>query len=118
MAKLFWEDFDVGQVNEYGRQLVSSEEIKLFAAEFDPQPMHLDEEAARQSLVGGLCASGWHTCAIMMRIVADGFILDSSSMGATSCEEIKWRAPVRPGDRLRVRMEVLATRASASRPDM
>jgi acyl dehydratase len=97
---------------------VTAEEIKAFAAEFDPQPMHLDEEAARQSLVGGLCASGWHTCAIMMRIVADGFILDSSSMGATGCEEIKWLAPVRPGDRLRVRMEVLATRASASRPDM
>jgi acyl dehydratase len=118
MPKLHWEDFTAGQVAEYGPQTVTAEEIKAFAAEFDPQPMHLDEEAARQSLVGGLCASGWHTCAIMMRIVADGFILDSSSMGATGCEEIKWLAPVRPGDRLRVRMEVLATRASASRPDM
>jgi acyl dehydratase len=118
MPKLHWEDFIAGQVAEYGPQTVTAEDIKAFAAEFDPQPMHLDEDAARQSLVGGLCASGWHTCAIMMRIVADGFILDSSSMGATGCEEIKWLAPVRPGDRLRVRMEVLATRASASRPDM
>jgi acyl dehydratase len=118
MPKLHWEDFTAGQVAEYGPQTVTAEDIKAFAAEFDPQPMHLDEEAARQSLVGGLCASGWHTCAIMMRIVADGFILDSSSMGATGCEEIKWLAPVRPGDRLCVRMEVLATRASASRPDM
>src|SRR6195256_6754788 len=117
MPKLHWEDFTAGQVAEYGPQTVTAEEIKAFAAEFDPQPMHLDEEAARQSLVGGLCASGWHTCAIMMRIVADGFILDSSSIGATGCEEIKWLAPVRPGDRLRVRMEVLATRASARRPD-
>jgi acyl dehydratase len=118
MPRLHWEDFTAGQVAEYGPQTVTAEDIKAFAAEFDPQPMHLDEAAARQSLVGGLCASGWHSCAIMMRIVADGFILDSSSMGATGCEEIKWLAPVRPGDRLRVRMEVLATRASASRPEM
>lgn len=116
MTKLFWEDFDVGQVNEYGRQLVSSEEIKAFAAEFDPQPMHLDEEAARATLVGGLCASGWHTCAIMMRMVADGFVLNSSSMGAPGVEEIRWLAPVRPGDTLRVRVTVLDKKASQSRP--
>ena len=97
---------------------VTAAEIKEFAAEFDPQPMHLDEEAARASMVGGLCASGWHTCALMMRIIADGFVLDSSSMGATGCEEIKWLAPVRPGDRLRVRMTVLDARPSASRPEM
>ena len=65
--------------------------------------MHLDEEAARATLVGGLCASGWHTCAIMMRMVADGFLLNSSSMGAPGVEEIRWLAPVRPGDELRVR---------------
>src|SRR3982074_2488565 len=118
MPKLHWEDFTAGQVAEYGPQPVAADEIKAFAAEFDPQPMHLDEEAARQSLVGGLCASGWHTCAIMMRIVADGFILDSSSMGATGCEEIQWLPAVTPGDPPRGRMEVLGTRASASRPDM
>jgi acyl dehydratase len=116
MTKLFWEDFDVGQVNEYGRKLVTAEEIKEFAAEFDPQPMHLDEEAARATLVGGLCASGWHTCAIMMRIVADGFVLNSSSMGAPGVEEVRWLAPVRPGDTLRVRVTVLDKKASQSRP--
>ena len=118
MPKLHWEDFTPGQVAEYGPLEVTAEEIKAFAAEFDPQPMHLDEEAARKSFVGGLCASGWHSCAILMRIVADGFILDSSSMGATGCPEVKWLAPVRPGDRLRVRVEVLDTRASRSRADL
>ncbi len=118
MPKLYWEDFSAGQVAEYGPQDVTADEIKAFAAEFDPQPMHLDEEAARATLVGGLCASGWHTCAVMMRILADGFVLDSSSMGATGCPEVKWLAPVRPGDRLTVRMEVLGTKPSRSRPDM
>jgi acyl dehydratase len=113
-----WEDFSAGQVAEYGPLEVTADEIKAFAAEFDPQPMHLDEEAARASMVGGLCASGWHTCALMMRIIADGFVLDAASMGATGCDEVKWLAPVRPGDRLRVRMEVLGTRSSASRPEM
>ena len=116
MTKLFWEDFAVGQVNEYGRQPVSAEDIKAFAAEFDPQPMHLDEEAARATMVGGLCASGWHTCAIMMRIIADGFVLNSSSMGAPGVEEIRWLAPVRPGDVLRVRVTVVDKKASQSRP--
>ena len=114
----FFEDMHVGERTELGSHTFTAEEIKAFAAEFDPQPMHLDEEAARNSLVGSLCASGWHTCAILMRIIADGFILDAASMGATGCPEVKWLAPVRPGDRLRVRMKVLATRASRSRPDL
>ena len=117
MSKLYFEDFQVGHVAEYGDKLVTAEEIKEFAAEFDPQPMHLDEEAARKTLVGGLCASGWHTCAIMMRIVADGFMLNSSSMGSPGVDEIRWRAPVRPNDRLRVRVNVLETREPKSRPD-
>jgi len=118
VPKLYWEDFAPGQATEYGPYEVTAEEIKAFAAEFDPQPMHLDEEAARASMVGGLCASGWHSCAIMMRIIADGFVLDSASMGATGCGEVKWLAPVRPGDRLRVRMQVIDKRASNSRPEM
>ena len=80
--------------------------------------MHLDEEAARNTLVGGLCASGWHTCCIMMRILADGFILNSSSMGAPGVDEIRWLAPVRPGDRLTVRATVAETKSSRSRPDL
>ena len=118
MPKLHWEDFTAGEVAEYGPQEVTAEDIKAFAVEFDPQPMHVDEEAARSTFMGGLCASGWHTCAIMMRIIADGFILDSSSMGGTGCGEVRWLAPVRPGDRLRVRAHVLDKRPSASRPGM
>ena len=110
VAKLYFEDFKAGDVAEYGDKLVTVEEIKEFAAEFDPQPMHLDEEAAKKTMMGGLCASGWHTCGIMMRIVADGFILNSSSMGAPGLDEIRWLAPVRPGDRLRVKAKVLETR--------
>jgi len=118
VPKLYWEDFSVGQVADYGPRLVTAEEIKAFAAEFDPQPMHLDEEAARSTMIGELCASGWHTCSIMMRMIADGFILDSSSMGAGGVEEVKWLAPVRPGDLLTVRASVLEKRASNSRPEM
>jgi acyl dehydratase len=117
VAKLYFEDFKAGDVAEYGDKLVTVEEIKEFASEFDPQPMHLDEEAAKSTIVGGLCASGWHTCAMMMRIVADGFIVNSSSMGAPGVEEIRWLAPVRPGERLRVRASVLETREPRSRPD-
>jgi acyl dehydratase len=118
VPKFYWEDFFAGQVIECGPLEVSAEEIKAFAAAFDPQPMHLDEAAARATMMGGLCASGWHTCALMMRMVADGLVVDSASMGATGCPEIKWLAPVRPGDRLRVRVEVLDTRPSKSRPEM
>jgi acyl dehydratase len=118
MSKRYWEDFNVGHLGDYGRKRVSAEEIKEFAAEFDPQPMHLDEAAARATMAGGLCASGWHTCGIMMRIVADGFLLNSSSMGAPGVEEIRWLAPVRPGDELTVRATVRDKKASQSRPDL
>jgi acyl dehydratase len=118
VARLYFEDFSAGQVAEYGDVLVTAEEIKEFAAEFDPQPMHLDEAEARNTLLGGLCASGWHTCALMMRMLVDGFIRDSSSMGAPGVDEIRWLVPVRPGDRLRVRMTVIETREPRSRRDM
>ena len=117
-GKLYFEDFQPGAVNEYGPRLVSREEIIAFAAEFDPQPMHLDEEAARASMLGGLAASGWHTCCMMMRMVADGFVLNSASMGAPGIDEVRWLAPLRPGRQITVRATVLDTRVSASRPDM
>jgi acyl dehydratase len=117
VAKLYFEDFSVGRVAEYGNSLITAGEIKEFAAEFDPQPMHLDEEAARATIVGGLCASGWHTCCLMMRMAVDGFLLNSSSMGAPGVEEIRWLVPVRPGDNLRLRVTVLETREPKSRPD-
>ena len=118
MAKLHFEDFTPGQKAEYGPRLVTREEIVAFAAQYDPQPMHLDEEAGRKSLLGGLGASGWHSCGIMMRMICDGFMLNSSSMGAGGVEEVKWLRPIRPGDLLTLRTTVLETRASRSRSDM
>jgi acyl dehydratase len=118
MPKLHWEDFKSGSVAVYGPRLVTREEIVAFAAEFDPQPMHLDEAAASATILGGLGASGWHTCCLMMKIIADGFLLDSTSMGAPGIEEARWLAPLRPGTNIRVRATVLDTRASKSRPEM
>jgi acyl dehydratase len=105
-------------VTEHGPRLITREEIVAFAAEFDPQPMHLDEEAGSASLLGGLSASGWHTCCIVMRMISDGLLDRTTFMGAPGIEEVRWRAPVRPGERLRLRVTVLETRASRSRPDM
>src|SRR5450755_2943137 len=118
MPKLHWEDFEPGAVAVYGPRLVTREEIVAFAAEFDPQPMHLDEMAASATLLGGLGASGWHSCCLLMRMISDGFILDSSSMGAPGIEEVRWLAPLRPGTNIRVRTTVLDARASKSRPEM
>jgi acyl dehydratase len=118
VPKLFWEDFTKDGVAEYGPRLVTREEIVAFAAEFDPQPFHLDEDAARASMFGALAASGWHSCSLLMRIIADGFMVNSSSMGSPGVEEVKWLVPVRPGDRLTVRATVLETRASRTRPEM
>jgi acyl dehydratase len=118
MPTHYWEDFKPGAVAVYGPRLVTREEIVAFAAEFDPQPMHLDEAAASATLLGGLGASGWHTCCLLMRIIADGFILDSSSMGGPGVDEVRWLKPLRPGTTIRVRATVLDTRTSGSRPDM
>jgi acyl dehydratase len=117
-TKLHWEDFQPGAVAVYGPRLVTREEIVAFAAEFDPQPMHLDEAAAAATMLGGLAASGWHVCCLLMRIITDGFVLNSSSMGAPGVEEVRWLRPLRPGMRIRVRSTVLETRASNSRPEM
>ena len=92
--------------------------MMVFAAEFDPQPMHLDELAARATMMGGLCASGWYACCVLMRMCADAFVLDSSSMGAPGVDEVKWLLPVRPDDEIRLRATVADVRASNSRPDM
>jgi acyl dehydratase len=118
MPKRYWEDFKQGEVSIYGPRRVTREEIVAFAAEFDPQPMHLDEAAAAHSLLGGLGASGWHTCCLLMRIIADGFVLDSSSMGSPGVEDVLWFNPLRPGARIRVKATVLGTRPSNSRPEM
>lgn len=116
--KLHFEDFRPGAVAIYGPRLVTREEIVAFAAEFDPQPMHLDETAASATLLGGLAASGWQSCCLLMRMIADGFLLDSSSMGGPGVEEVRWLRPLRPGTTIRVRKTVLEARASSSRPEM
>jgi acyl dehydratase len=118
MQKYHWEDFKPGGVAVYGPRLVTREEIIAFAAEFDPQPMHLDEAAASATMLAGLAASGWHTCSLLMRMICDGFILDSTSMGSPGIEEVRWLKPLRPGTTIRVRTTVLDTRASGSRPEM
>ena len=118
MPKFHWEDFKAGDVAVYGPRLVTREEIVAFAAEFDPQPAHLDEAAAVATLHGGLAGSGWHSCALMMRMMADGFLLESASMGAPGVEEVRWLEPLRPGTQVRLRMTVLDTRSSKSRPEM
>ena len=118
MPKLHWEDFKPGAVAIYGPRLVTRDEIVAFAAEFDPQPMHLDEAAGAATMLGGLGASGWHTCCLLMRIIADGFLLDSTSMGAPGVDEVRWLKPLRPGTNIRVRATVLETRTSKSRPEI
>jgi acyl dehydratase len=117
VPKFYFEDFSTDWTAEYGPRRVTREEIVGFAAQYDPQPMHLDEEAARQTMLGGLAASGWHTCAIMMKMIADGLLLDTASMGAPGIDEVKWLRPVRPGDSLTVRGSVAAVRASQSKQD-
>jgi len=118
MPKRTWEDFKTGDVAVYGPRVITREEIVAFSAEFDLQPMHMDEAAASATLLGGLAASGWHGCALMMRMIADGFLLDSTSMGSPGIEEVRWLRPLRPGTQLRLRVTVLDSRASKSRPDM
>lgn len=116
MPRLFWEDFPVGHVQEFGHTEVTREAVVEFASRYDPQPFHLDEQAAKDSLFGGLCASGWHTAALAMRMMCDHYLLDTASQGSPGVEELRWRRPVFPGDTLRMRLEVVEARPMASRP--
>jgi acyl dehydratase len=116
-VKRYWEDIQAGEVAIFGPRVVTREEIVAFAAEFDPQPMHLDETAASATLLGGLGASGWHSCCLLMRLIADGFVNHTYSMGAPGIDEVRWLKPLRPNTEVRVRTTVLETRASRSRPD-
>jgi acyl dehydratase len=115
---LYWEDMEVGQVVTSRPQVMTRERIVAFAAEFDPQPQHLDEEAARGSMFGELVASGWHTASVTMRLQLESVMgrFPGGSLGA-QVDTLAWRRPVRPGDELRARVEVLAKRPSGSRPD-
>ena len=113
-----YEDFPVGEAVTSGAYLVTVDEIKEFAREFDPQPFHLDEEAAAKSVLGGLCASGWHSCSIMNRLLVDDHVGKSAAMGSFGMEEVRWLQPVYPGDTLSLRRTVLEKRLSKRRPEM
>jgi acyl dehydratase len=118
MARLYYEDFAEGSVQDYGPRSITRDEVIAYAKEFDSQPMHLDEEAAKSSLLGGLSASGWHTCCFMFRMMYDNFIKDSSSLGSPGIEETKWLKPVRPDTPYSLRIHILDKRVSKSRPEM
>ncbi|MEB0139116.1 MULTISPECIES: MaoC family dehydratase [unclassified Undibacterium] len=113
----YFEDFIPGNVIELGQRQVSEAEIIDFAKQFDPQSFHIDKQAAQASIFGDVIASGWHTCSMIMRLVVDGFLGDSSSMGSPGIDEIRWILPVRPGDTLSVSAATLSCKASSSKPD-
>jgi acyl dehydratase len=113
----WWEDYVPGTVHELGSVTVDQAGIIGFARQFDPQPFHLDPEAARRSPYGGLIASGWHTAALAMRMLVDGFLAGAASLGSPGVDEVRWLHPVRPGDTLSLRVEILEARRSRSKPE-
>jgi acyl dehydratase len=117
MSERYLEDFAAGQTFGSGRLRVDKERIKSFAGEFDPQPFHLDEEAARDSVFQGLAASGWHTAALTMRLLVESEFKPAGGVIGAGFDEFRWPRPVRPGDELHLEIEVLEARPSKSRPD-
>ena len=115
---LYFEDFPAGEVATFGSLEVTPEAIKTFAREFDPQPFHMDEDLAKASIMGGLCASGWHVCAMAMRMFYDEYVHRAASLGSFGVDEIKWLKPVFAGDVLSCRRTTLKARRSSSRPEM
>lgn len=115
--KLYLDDLRVGPLGEYGGHAVTKDEIIAFAREYDPQPFHVDEEAAKRSIYGGLIASGWQTASLSMRLVVDGFLSQAASLGSPGVDQLRWLKPVRPGDTLSVRVEILEVAPSRSKPD-
>ena len=113
----YFEDFEVGKAINVGSRSVTEEEILDFATKFDPQPFHVDKAAAAQSIYGGIIASGWHTCGMMMRLMVDGFLADAASLGSPGVDEIRWIKPVRAGDTLTVTSTALEKKPSSSKPD-
>ena len=116
MTSRYLEDYAVGQSFGSGRLKIDKERIKVFATEFDPQPFHIDEEAARETLFGGLAASGWHTAALTMRLLVESEFKPAGDIIGAGLDELRWPRPVRPGDELHVQGEVLEVRPSKSRP--
>jgi acyl dehydratase len=114
---LVFEDFPPGHYGTFGPRHVTREETVAFASEFDPQPMHLDEDAAKRSMLDGLSGSGWHLCSLVMRMMFDGFIGRTASLGSPGVSEMRWLVPLRPGDDLSLDVEVVEARVSRSRPE-
>lgn len=114
----YFEDFAEGEEIDLGKRFVSAEEIIEFATEFDPAPFHLSEEGGRNSMLGALSASGWHTCSMLMAMMCDAFLLNSAGQGGNNVDECRWLAPVHAGDILSGRTTVLSKRLSASRPGL
>jgi acyl dehydratase len=115
---VYWEDLQPGQVLDLGSITPTREDIIAFATQFDPQPFHLDDEAAKASVFGGLCASGWHTCAMAMRLMVTNFLQTAASLGSPGLENVKWMKPVFPGDTLRLQHRILESRPMRKRPDV
>jgi len=113
----YFEDFAPGDVIELGSRTLTKDSIVAFAREFDPQPFHTDEAAAQRSIYGGLLASGWHTGSLAMRILYDGLLKDTMSLGSPGIDELRWLKPVRPGDTLSLRMTILEAVPSRTKPD-
>jgi acyl dehydratase len=113
----FFEDYREGEQFEFGNYLITEEEIIDFAKRYDPQPFHVDKDAAAATIFGGLIASGWMTASIGMRMLVDNFISIKSSMGSPGVDEMRFVKPVRAGDRLRLRVSIMSTRKSQSKPD-
>lgn len=117
LKQRWFEDYAQGEIFEFGDHLISEAEIIEFAQRYDPQPFHVDPEAARHSLFGGLVASGWMTVAVVMRMLCEHFISSTSALGSPGVDQLRWLLPVRPKDRLRVRVTILDVRRSSSKPD-
>ena len=113
----YFEDFKPGEVIELGSRTITKEAIVAFATEFDPQVFHVDEEAAKQTIYGGLLASGWHTGSLLMRLLYEGLLKGTVSLGSPGIDELRWLRPVRPGDTLSARMTVTESIPSRSKPD-
>ena len=118
MLQTAWEDLEPGLVVSLGSKHVTAGEIIEFAEEFDPQPMHLSAEAGKASILGGLSASGWHSCAMLMRLMYDGYFSNSTSQGSPGIDQMRWKKPVLAGDTLTGSIAVLGRRISRSRPDL
>jgi acyl dehydratase len=112
----YWEDFPVGQTRAMGRHRFTEEEIVAFARQYDRQRFHVDADSARDTLFGGLIASGWHTCAVAMRGMCDAYLSRSACLGSPGLDSLKWLKPVRPGDEIEFRARVLDSRRSSSKP--